>query len=384
MKRILDYEEMQELLDSLDKNIIKKHDPIGYTNFGYPIDHYSYGSGDNHVIVTAGTHSAELITNIFVIRFMEKLSNKEIFIDPNVYTIDFIPFVNPEGTDIVTSTIRTLISRDLSENEVQTYCLTYYRNSFIEGKYDDRDIKLQHWMFRYADENIIKNDNLKAQIKKIIDENNLPKGCLINWSSNGRGVDLNSNIISSKYIDRVKNGEEIYNKLHLNTIRRDLLGPVGRPFYDKPGELEKENEALLRFYEKTKNEYNLIGSVIYHSCGNIVYYLNKFDNNPWNENCSEKDIEINKKVAKKYADIAKYKLNGREEYTTMDSMLKTLYPVSILVELGGVRATPLSQFIDFDLEGSNEDFKYVYSKIINDNTNALLQTIEEMLKINNG
>ena len=68
----------------------------------------------------------------------------------------------------------------------------------------------------------------------------------------------------------------------------------------------------------------------------------------------------------------------------MDSMLKTLYPVSILVELGGVRATPLSQFIDFDLEGSNEDFKYVYSKIINDNTNALLQTIEEMLKINNG
>ena len=31
------------------------------------------------------------------------------------------------------------------------------------------------------------------------------------------------------------------------------------------------------FYEKTKNEYNLIGSIIYHSCGNIVYYLNK----PW-------------------------------------------------------------------------------------------------------
>ena len=112
MKKILDFEEMQELLDSFDKDIIVKHEPIGFSNFGMPIDHYSYGHGDYHLIITGGTHASELITNIFVIRFMEKLSNKEINIDPDIYTLDFIPFVNPEGTVVVTSAIRSLIKRD--------------------------------------------------------------------------------------------------------------------------------------------------------------------------------------------------------------------------------------------------------------------------------
>ena len=31
MKKILDYEEMQELLDSFDKDIIVKREPIGFT-----------------------------------------------------------------------------------------------------------------------------------------------------------------------------------------------------------------------------------------------------------------------------------------------------------------------------------------------------------------
>ena len=33
MKKILDYEEMNELLSSLDSNIIEKCEPIGYSNF---------------------------------------------------------------------------------------------------------------------------------------------------------------------------------------------------------------------------------------------------------------------------------------------------------------------------------------------------------------
>lgn len=387
MKRLLDYDEMQVLLDSLDKNKIEKCEPIGYTNFGYPIDHYKYGHGNNHLIITAGTHSAELITNVFVIRFMEKLSNGEIIIDSDIYTVHFIPFVNPEGTIIVTKTIRSLIPRDMSEEQVQTYCLTYYRNSYIEGnyatKYEDRDIKLQEWMFRYATPDLL-DKKLGESVRTLINTYNLPKGVMINWSSNGRGVDLNSNIESSKYIDSIVNGENIYNKLHLNNIRRDLPGPVGRPFYNEPGELEPENIALFNFYHNIKESYNLIGSFIYHSCGNMVYYLSASnENNPWKEDFNDEDVKNNLLVASKYASVAKYKLNGKEAYTTMDSKLKSLFPVSILVELGGVRATPLSQFMDFDLPGSNEDFKYVYSKIIEDNTNAILETIPLMLKLSN-
>ena len=389
MGKILDYDEMNDILDGLDSKIIKKKKPIGYTYFGYPIDHFVYGHGKYHVIITGGTHSSELISNVFVIRFMEKLCNKEINIDKNLYTIHFIPIVNPEGTIIVTSAIRSLIPRNISDEEEQTYCLAYYRNSYIEGnyvnKYGDRDYKLQQMMFRHATPDILDDRHkvLKDYLNKLFKENDLPIGCMINWSSNGRGVDLNSNIENSSLISRVENGEEIYASLHLNNIRRDKLGPLGCPYFSKKGEIEKENEALLNFYSKIKTEYNLIGSFIYHSCGDIVYYLGEAKKkNPW-VNLTKEDKEKNYKVAKVYANKTGYKLDGLEIYTTMDSKLKSLFPVTLLIELGGVRATPLSQFMDLDLEGSSDEFKMVYSKIINDNILAIIDTLPVMLDLYN-
>ena len=389
MGKILDYDEMNDILDGLDSKIIKKKKPIGYTYFGYPIDHFVYGHGKYHVIITGGTHSSELISNVFVIKFMEKLCNKEIDIDKNLYTIHFIPIVNPEGTIIVTSAIRSLIPKNISDEEEQTYCLAYYRNSYIEGnyvnKYGDRDYKLQQMMFRHATPDILddRHKALKDYLDKLFKENDLPIGCMINWSSNGRGVDLNSNIENSSLINRVENGEEIYASLHLNNIRRDKLGPLGCPYFSKKGEIEKENEALLNFYSKIKTEYNLIGSFIYHSCGDIVYYLGEAKKkNPW-VNLTKEDKEKNYKVAKVYADKTGYKLDGLEIYTTMDSKLKSLFPVTLLIELGGVRATPLSQFMDLDLEGSSDEFKRVYSKIINDNILAIIDTLPVMLDLYN-
>lgn len=385
MGKILDFDEMNEILDNFDSHVIKKVKPIGYTYFGYPINHYVYGQGKYHVIITGGTHSSELISNVFVIRFMEKLCNKEIDIDKDLYTIHFIPIINPEGSIIVTSAIRSLIPRNISEEEEQTYCLTYYRNSYIEGyyaeKYGDRDYKLQQMMFRHATPDILddKHKRLKDYLTKLFKENNLPMGCMINWSSNGRGVDLNSNIEDSSFIDRVESGEEIYAKLHLNNIRRDKLGPAGCPYFSEKGEIERENICLLNFYDEIKNKYNLIGSFIYHSCGNIIYYLaDAKKKNPW-VNLTEEDEEKNYEVAKAYAKKTGYKLDGLEVYTTMDSKLKSLFPVTLLIELGGVRATPISQFMDFDIGGSDK-FKRVYSKIIKDNTLAVMETLPIMVK----
>ena len=382
MGKILDYDEMNDILDSLNKNVIKKEKPIGYTYFGYPINHYVYGHGQYHVIITGGTHSAELISNVFVIRFMEKLSKREVEIDENLYTIHFIPIVNPEGTIIVTSAIRSLIPRDISLEEEQTYFLTYYRNSYIEGdyanKYGDRDLKLQQMMFKHATPLILddKHKELKKYLIELFQKNDLPIGCMINWSSNGRGVDLNSNIESSSFIERVSNGEEIYANLHLNNIRRDKLGPLGCPYFKK-GEIEKENIALLDFYKEIKNKYKYIGSFIYHSCGNIVYYLGEAEKkNPW-INLTDEIKEKDHSVARIYSDVTDYKTDGFEIYTTMDSKLKSLFPVTLLIELGGVRATPLSQFMDFDIGGSS-DFKNVYSRIIDDNTKAILVTLPVM------
>ena len=389
MGKILDYDEMNEILDNLDSKVIKKEKPIGYTYFGYPIEHYVYGHGRYHVIITGGTHSSELISNVFVIRFMEKLCNKEVNIDEDEYTIHFIPIVNPEGTIIVTSAIRSLIPRGISDEEEQTFCLTYYRNSHIEGdyvnKYGDKGEKLQQLMFRHATPDILdgRHNKLKDYLKKLFKDNNLPIGCMINWSSNGRGVDLNSNIECGKFVSRVENGEEIYAKLHLNNIRRDKLGPLGCPYFAKKGEIEKENEALLKFYNEIKNNFDLIGSFIYHSCGDIVYYLgDSKKENPWIK-LSEKDKNKNYEVAKIYASNTGYKLDGFEIYTTMDSKLKSLFPVTLLIELGSVRATPLSQFMDFDLDGSFEAFKMVYSKIIKNNSMAIIKTLPVMVKMFN-
>lgn len=384
MKKLIDYYEMNEILESLDDRFIKKCEPIGFTNFGFPIDHYKYGNGENHVIMTGGTHSSELISNVFVVRFMEKISNGEISIDDNTYTIHFIPFVNPEGSIIVSKTIRSLISKDMRDDIVQTYLLTYYRNSQIEAeyynKYGDDGVKLGQMMFRHFSYKDI-GGKLGKSVGDLFKKYDLPKGCLINWSSNGRGVDLNSNIESSTFIDRVKSREVIYNKNHLSNIRRDLPGPVGCPYYDTPGFIEPENNALFDFYKFLSDNYNLIGSFIYHSCGNIVYYLSDSDKkNPWKADFGDYDSLKNYRVAKSYSDICGYRLEGKEKYTTMDSKLKTLFPVTLLIELGGVRAHPLSQFMDFDLPDSDEDFKYVYSKIIEDNTKAVLSALPVMLE----
>ena len=371
MKRLLDFEEMNDLLSSFIN--IKKCEPIGFTNFGYPIDHYCYGNGNNHVIITGGTHASELISNIFVIRFMEKLSKGEISIDTDLYTLDFIPFVNPDGTIIVTNAIRSLIPRDISDDVLETYLLTFYRNSYIEGdyanKYGDRDIKLQEWMFRYSSPSDLDGD-LGRSVSDLFEKYNLPRGCMINWSSNGRGVDLNSNIECGEFLDRVKNGEEVYAGLHLNTIKRNLPGPVGCPYFDTPGEIEPENKALLNFYSYIKDNYN------------IVYYLSLADEeNPWKKDFGKDDIDKNFLVASKYADTCGYKLDGMDRYTTMDSKLKTLFPVTLLIELGSVRGHPLAQFMDLEIEGSDEDFKNVYSRIIEDNTRAILNTIPLMLDV---
>ena len=236
-------------------------------------------------------------------------------------------------------------------------------------------------MFRHADYNLL-SGGLKESVKGLFEKYDLPAGCMINWSNNGRGVDLNANIEFSSFIDRVKSGEEIYNLLHLNNIRRDLSGPIGRPYFSNPGEIEPENESLLKFYEKVNNEGNLIGSFIYHSCGNIVYYLDDSDmDNPWKSDFNMNDVRRNFEVASEYASVCGYKLDGQEKYTTMDSKLKSLYPITLLVELGSVRAHPLSQFMDFDLPGSDEKFKNVYSKIIEDNTRAIIKTLPLMVRV---
>ena len=115
--------------------------------------------------------------------------------------------------------------------------------------------------------------------------------------------DLNSNIEFSEYIDKIKSSKT-YSKLHLNNLRRDVPGPVGCPFYEVEGEIEPENKALLNFYNEVNDKYNLIGSFIYHSCGNIVFCLSETkEKNHWKPDFNENDVKDNFLVDRVFSNI---------------------------------------------------------------------------------
>lgn len=391
MKKILDYEEMNELLDNLNSNIIREVEPIGYSAFEQPIRHFIYGTGKEHVILTAGIHASELITNIFLLTFMKKLSDGEIVIDSNKYTIHFIPIENPDGTIITTSAIRALISKNSSELYEQLICIEYYMNSRLDDynaeNFNDKEDKLIYNMFKYIDINVIdeKYANLKMNIKNIIENSNLPKGILINWTSNGNGIDLNSNIECGEYLNEFLSKKEHYSKLRLNQINLFERGPIGCPSIKKEFVEEIENTHMLNFYKKLMSENDVIGSIMYHSCGGSVHYLDYMkEKNYWNESYGYKEINYNRNVAKTYAENCNYSLYSPKTYTTFCSKIRSILPGTLIVELSKLRSNPLSQFIDIDAaeyketKGELKNLSKSFTNTINDNINALIKTIYTM------
>ena len=377
MKKILDYDEMLNILNSFNKNI-KKQEPIGKTKFGYEIKHYTYGNGKKNVIITGGTHSAELISIHFILEIMKKLENEEITINQNEYTLHFIPIVNPEGTIIVTSAIRTLIMKEMTEDEEQRICKQYYLNAKLDDiyaeKYNNKYEKLHHLMFQNATYKCIpdKHEQLKENIKSIEENSNLPIGCLIDWSNNGNGIDLNSNVESGRYFNEVKQNESIYMDLRFNTLDLTKKGPIGRPFDGDEFKYEQENIKLLEFYKKLKEKSNVVASFIYHACGGLVYYLEKQEQeNPWDKEYNY--YEYNKKVAEIYSKVSDYKIIQSHGYTTLDTKLMTIIPGTLLIELSKIRANPLSQFIE-----NTENNKEGYIDTINKNIDALIKTINNL------
>ena len=108
------YKKITEIINNQNsKNKVTKEKPIGYSEYGLPIDHYTIGTGPKHIVVSGSYHAAEIITTIFVVRLMEAMSKDDGF-KVDEYTIDFIPIVNPEGYLITTS------MQDLYLNKYQT------------------------------------------------------------------------------------------------------------------------------------------------------------------------------------------------------------------------------------------------------------------------
>lgn len=78
---ILDYNEVNKILDSFNNTSIKENEPLNYTeNAKLPIRYFTLGNGNKHIVVTAAWHSNEIITTSFVIELMQYLINNNLII----------------------------------------------------------------------------------------------------------------------------------------------------------------------------------------------------------------------------------------------------------------------------------------------------------------
>ena len=54
---ILDYNEVNKILDSFNNTIVKENEPLNYTeNAKLPIRYFTLGNGNKHIVVTASWH----------------------------------------------------------------------------------------------------------------------------------------------------------------------------------------------------------------------------------------------------------------------------------------------------------------------------------------
>ena len=165
---------------------------------------------------------------------------------------------------------------------------------------------------------------------------------------------------------------------------------MGCPSREKKFIEESENTAIFNFYKDLISKYEVIGSIIYHSCGGLVYYLGEMEEeNYWSKTYGSREIEYNKKVAETYSKESNYKLETPKTYTTFCAKLRTILPGSLVVELGHLRSTPLSGFINFDIKDldSEEDmrrelkrFNRHFDQTYENNERALIKTLEVMEK----
>lgn len=133
--QVLDYdsyhEVLKEILENKDnKYEVQKHHPIGYSACGFPIEHYSIGSGKYQIVYMGGAHGNEIIGVDFILQFMRNLAlGNGVFQDfpEQLFQIHFFPLQNPEGFFITTYAIKEVIKGQKKEAFCKNYYLNYRR-----------------------------------------------------------------------------------------------------------------------------------------------------------------------------------------------------------------------------------------------------------------
>lgn len=334
---ILDYETCQKIMDSY-KGIITEREPIGWTaNEKLPIRHFTLGSGPKQVVVTGGQHANEIITVTFVLNLMSYLVKNNIVFED--LTIHFIPILNPEGYVVISSAIKEKLGKNATDNEITKFCFDYYKAYREDTRNKESSIKQHQKLFEDINEKSIKEYSiLKDSVGEILIPH--PKGSIIDWASNGSGIDLNSNTK-----ENIKEPKTYNKSLAYNNLRVDIPSPIGHPGNNQSKNFTQEVEviSLQQLLDKLKNSCTMF--LNYHSVGGLIYQRPENDDKfitSYNYILSKFYQENTIKNASKY-DIVKGQ-SGRA--ISVNDQLRQKYPGNILVELSPMGGNPIGPFGD--------------------------------------
>ena len=334
---ILDYETCQKIMDSY-KGIITEREPIGWTaSEKLPIRHFTLGSGPKQVVVTGGQHANEIITVTFVLNLMSYLVKNNIVFED--LTIHFIPILNPEGYVVISSAIKERLGKNSTDSEKIKFCFDYYKAFRNDTINRDNPFKQHQKIFEEINNNSIKGYSiLKDSVGEILIHH--PKGSIIDWASNGNGIDLNANTKIN-----IKKEGTLNKTIAYNNIRADIPSPIGHPGNNQSKNFTQEVEviSLQQLLDKLKNSCTMF--LNYHSVGGLIYQRPENDDKfitSYNYILSKFYQENTIKNASKY-DIVKGQ-SGRA--ISVNDQLRQKYPGNILVELSPMGGNPIGPFGD--------------------------------------
>lgn len=335
---ILDYNKCQKLMDSFNNTIITEVSPIGYTsNEKLPIRHFILGNGSKQVVVAGSQHANEIITVTFVLNLMSYLVKNNIVFED--LTIHFIPILNPEGYVVISSAIKEKLGKNATDNEITKFCFDYYKAYREDTRNKESSIKQHQKLFEDINEKAIKEYSiLKDSVGEILIPH--PKGSIIDWASNGNGIDLNSNTK-----ENIKESKTYNKSLAYNNLRVDIPSPIGHPGNNQSKNFTQEVEviSLQQLLDKLKNSCTMF--LNYHSVGGLIYQRPENDDKfitSYNYILSKFYQENTIKNASKY-DIIKVQ-SGRA--ISVNDQLRQKYPGNILVELSPMGGNPIGPFGD--------------------------------------
>lgn len=334
---ILDYETCQKIMDSY-RGIITEREPIGWTaNEKLPIRHFTLGNGPKQVVVTGGQHANEIITVSFVLELINYLSKNNIVFED--LTIHFIPMLNPEGYVVISSAIKERLGKNSTDSEKIKFCFDYYKAFRNDTINRDNPFKQHQKIFEEINNNSIKGYSiLKDSVGEILIHH--PKGSIIDWASNGNGIDLNANTKIN-----IKKEGTLNKTIAYNNIRADIPSPIGHPGNNQSKNFTQEVEviSLQQLLDKLKNSCTMF--LNYHSVGGLIYQRPENDDKfitSYNYILSKFYQENTIKNASKY-DIVKGQ-SGKA--ISVNDQLRQKYPGNILVELSPMGGNPIGPFGD--------------------------------------